>query len=60
MEGPGSVSTYLFNFQNEVQHAQMLDTPEYTKKLEFEMCNFTLGFLHGLTNTSTLIRRWFV
>ena len=29
----------------------MLDTPEYTKKLEFEMCSFTLGFLHGLTNT---------
>ena len=45
------LSKYLFNFQNKVQHAQMLDTPEYTKKLEFEMCNFTLGFLHGLTNT---------
>ena len=27
------LSKYLFNFQNKVQHAQMLDTPEYTKKL---------------------------
>ena len=26
------LSKYLFNFQNKVQHAQMLDTPEYTKK----------------------------